>query len=332
MPPVTDSSSVDLERLVFAARLARNPLLQSGTTTACRLFHGAADGVDGLVIEQYGDVLIVQCHPGRVTIGEAVLRPVIERLCADVNARAVYRKMFVPDRAATPAEVAAMHLSSQPWIGEAVPAELTIVENGLRFIIRPYDGFSVGLFLENRDNRRRVGDLASGRRVLNAFSYTCGFSVAAAAGGAATVASVDLSRRYLEWGKRNFEANSIPQAGHLFFCSDTFEFYRRAARQHRRYDLIILDPPTFARARRPRTTFVLDEQLPALLSGAMELLEPAGLLLVATNARQIGLGRLEQELHAAAGSRPCTILERPSLPPDFPGDPEYARSIVARVG
>jgi 23S rRNA (cytosine1962-C5)-methyltransferase len=313
------------------ARVARQSLVRSGQTDAYRLFHGAADGLDGLIIEQWGDVLIAQFHPGHVPVREDQARAVLDRLRRDMNARAVYRKVFVPDRALVPPEIGAMHVSPQPWLGGPVEPEILVRENGLSFRIRPYDGFSVGLFLEHRDNRRRVRALAAGRRVLNVFSYTCGFSVAAAAGGAQSVSSVDLSRKYLEWGKLNFEANAIPTAGHWFFCSDIFDFYERAVRQGRKYDMIILDAPTFARMRRPKRAFVLEQDLGKLISGAMSLLDPGGLILLGTNNRPMSLARMEREIRTAAGTRSCTILERPALPPDFPDDPDYSKTLIARV-
>ena len=238
-----------------------------------------------------------------------------------------------------------------------------VTERDLRFIVRPYDGFSVGLFIEHRENRRRIRELAAGRRVLNAFAYTCGFSVAAARGGGASVDSIDLSKRYLEWGKQNFTLNGIDTAnptpgkesqssvlssketcsgprhhqpglpGHRFFCCDIFDFYKRASRQDRRYDLIILDPPTLSRTRRPKRVFVLEGQLGPLLAGAIDRIEPGGLILLATNHRQISRPRLEEELTTAARAqdRACTITERPTLPPDFAGDPDYAKSVIAHV-
>jgi 23S rRNA (cytosine1962-C5)-methyltransferase len=322
---------MDLDATILRARLAREPLIRSGQSEAFRILHGAPDGVDGLIIEQWRDVLIAQFHSGHLQIREDVVRAALDRLRRDVNARAVYRKIFLPDRAQVPAEVGAMHVSPQPWLGDPVEAEIPVSENGLKFLIRPYDGFSVGLFLEHRDNRKRICELAKGRRVLNAFSYTCGFSVAAAAGGAQGVASVDLSRRYLEWGKRNFEANGIGLTGHLFFCSDVLDFYTRAERQGRRFDLIILDAPTFARMRRLKRALVLDRDLGDLLGGALNLLDPGGIVLVGTNARQISLERMEQEIRTAAAPRPCTILERPSPPLDFAGDPDYSKTIIARI-
>jgi 23S rRNA (cytosine1962-C5)-methyltransferase len=323
---------MDIESILLKAWAARKPLLRSGKLTACRLFHGAGDGVDGLVVELLNDVLVVQTHPGHGLPADERLRPAIDRLRLEVGARAVYHKIFVSDRAQAPADIAAMHADAKPWIGETVEAEIVVREDGMQFVTRPYDGFSVGLFLEHRDNRQRVWSLSAGRRVLNLFSYTCSFSVAAAMGGAAHVSSVDASKHYLEWGKHNFEINGVSTVGHTFFCSDTIEFYDRARRQSRRYDLVILDPPTFSRLRRPRRTLVQDERLAALVTGAVELLDPGGILLLATNCRQIGLSRLEREIRTAAGSRGCTIIERPPLSADFPGDADYSKTVIAKIG
>ena len=323
---------MDLESILLKAWSLRQPLLRSGELTACRLFHGAGDGLDGLVVELLDNVLVVQTLSGHGLPSEERLRTAIDRLRQEAGAKAVYRKFFVSDRAEVSPNVSAMHTNATPWIGEAAEPEMIIREGGMRFITRPYDGFSVGLFLEHRDNRRRICTLAKGRRVLNLFSYTCSFSVAAAMGGAVHVSSVDLSKRYLEWGKRNFEINNVSTTGHLFFCSDTFEFYERAHRQGRRYDVVILDPPTFSRLRRPQRTFVLEEQLGALVAGAVSLLDPGGILLLATNCRQICSDRLETEIRDAAGSRGCTIIDRPPLPADFPDDREYAKSILAQLG
>jgi 23S rRNA (cytosine1962-C5)-methyltransferase len=305
----------------------RRALLDHGRTDALRLFHSGADGISGLVIERFGPVLIVQLHEDRLADADS-LRPAIEALHRRLNTRAVYLKHFVRDRNRPDQPEPAAHSDPIPWIGDAVEPEQIVRENGLRFLIRPYDGFSVGLFLEQRDNRARVRTLAAGRRVLNLFAYTCGFSVAAAAGGAAQVASVDLSRRFLEWGRRNFELNELDTAPHLFFASDTFDFYRRARRQNRRFDLIILDPPTFSRTRRPTRVFVLEDQIEPLLAGALELLEPGGLLLFSTNNRALTHPRIERALASAADQRHIKVIDRPPLPPDFPGDPDYARTIL----
>ncbi|MHC4797915.1 MAG: class I SAM-dependent rRNA methyltransferase [Planctomycetota bacterium] len=323
----------------------RQPLITDVGVDAFRVFNGRPDGIAGLAIEKLGDVLIVQLHAERLHLEEAEVRSLVEYAHGRLRTRAVYKKVFVRDRSQVPADVSEMHRSAKPWIGEAVEADLVIKEGPLRFIIRPYDGFSVGLFLEHRDNRRRIVDLAGGKRVLNGFCYTCGFSVSAVAGGAASVDSVDISKHYLEWGKQNFAVNGIdlsvphpfltgrmghPPCGYWFFCSDVFDFYKRAQRQGRSYDLIVLDPPTFSRSRRPKRVFELSKQLDKLVAGAVELLEPGGLIFLATNCREISRQRMEEACMATRGPRECTIVEQPQLPIDFAGDPEYSKSIIVR--
>jgi len=314
-----------------ALRLRRR-LLEDDSLEAVRILNGAADGVPGLVMEKLGPVLMAQLHEQRLAMGEDAARAIAEQLCRRLGATAVYRKWFVRERGRLDRRIAAAHTNPEPWFGQRAADEYAVWEHGLQFLVRPYDGFAYGLFLDHRDNRKRVRELSAGRRVLNLFAYTCGFSVAAAVGGATQVASVDAHKRYLEWGKRNFEINGVALGPHRFFCSDIFDFYKRARRQGLRYDLIILDPPTFSRQRQPRRVFVLEEQLEALCTGAIELLERDGLLLLATNDRGLSRQRLEQAVQKAAGSRRCEIIERPGLPIDFAGDPDYSKTIIGRVG
>jgi 23S rRNA (cytosine1962-C5)-methyltransferase len=319
-----------VERLERALAV-RERLLADTRSNVCRVFNGAPDGIDGLVIEKFGDVLIVQLHKERLQLAEERVRELCEHARRRLGARAVYRKVFTRDRSGALPELSELHTDPRPWLGDPVEAELPVLENGLRFLVRPYDGYSVGLFLEHRENRQRVRALAAGCAVLNAFAYTCGFSVAAACGGAAATVSVDGSKKYLEWGKRNFAANGIPPGPHAFICSDIFDYYRRAKRQRRSFDLIVLDPPTFARMKRPKRVFVLAEDLDRLVAGATELLNPSGHLLLATNHRGTSRRRLEKAVATGVGRRPYEIVQWPRLPLDFRGDPDYAKAIVARI-
>lgn len=303
-------------------------------------------------MERFGPALLVQWHEGRADLPIERLHTLAIAAHETLGTTGVYLKRFVKDRAAAGTDIDARHRDATPWIGQPVPPEITIEEHSLRFLIRPYDGFSVGLFLEHRDNRQLIRELAAGRRVLNLFAYTCGFGVAAACGGASLVANVDLSRRYLEWGRDNFALNGIdPRAtseaansnpvtsqATRFYASDTFDFFVRATRQGLTFDLIVLDPPTFSRTRRPARVFELDADLDRLLAGAIGLLAPGGHLFFATNYRQMSRKRIEARLHAAAetfdgtGSpRRARIVKRPALPIDFAGDADYAKSILACV-
>lgn len=323
-----DAHSLDPQ---FSAALARRKaLLDDPTIEALRLFHGRADGIENLVVEKWGPVLIAQLHEGLPGPAPDDLRPGLRNWREQFHARAVYLKRFVRDRGGTEAEVHESHHEATPWIGDPVEEEFPVREGDRAYLIRPYDGFSVGLFLEHRDNRRRIAELAAGRRVLNAFAYTCGFSVAAASGGAASVASVDLSKRYLEWGKRNFAANDLSIDAHRFYCSDFFEFLQRARRQKLRFDLIVLDPPTFSRRRRPAAVFELRTELTRLAVESIERLDAGGYLMLATNDRLLRVETLEAAAHRAVPGRRCTVIARPSLPPDFAGDPGYAKSVLVR--
>ena len=159
----------------------------------------------------------------------------------------------------------------------------------------------------------------------------CSFSVAAAIGGAASTTSVDISPRVLDWGRGNFALNGLALDNHLFFKSDSAEFLKRAKRQKRSYDLVILDPPSFAHARRGQRTFSIDRDLPDLIHGAVEALRPGGTLLLSTNHRQTTMQDLEAHLRQGGGERQVGIVAKPPLPIDFAMDVDHAKSIWARV-
>ncbi len=298
-------------------------------TTALRLFNGKPDGLAGVVLERFGNTLFVQYHEDRQHVGITQLHDAISTIRDDLSVSAVYLKQFVRDRAADADAVHSLHHESDPWIGNAAPEEFAITENGIQLLVRPYDGYSVGLFLEHRDNRATIRARAAGKHVLNLYAYTCGFSVAAAAGGAAEITSVDISPRYLDWGRRNFAANQLDVDAHRFIRSDAEEFLARARRQDRDYDLIVIDPPTFARLRRPKRTFKLDDQLEPLIAAAVDRLRPGGQLLFATNQRSINMKRIDAALHNADRSRRVKKIERPPLPADFAGDPDYSKTVIA---
>jgi 23S rRNA (cytosine1962-C5)-methyltransferase len=325
--------SSELARILTAALDRRSALLAAADTNVIRLFNGVADGIAGLVVEQYGPVLVVQCHAERLTLSDDIVRELCGQALERVGAAAVYRKQFPKDRSSLNRALERMHRDPQPWLGTPAPTEIEVHEAGARFLVRPYDGYATGLYLAHRSARQFVRANCAGRRVLNTFAYTCGFTVAAALGGAASTVSVDISKKSLEWGKRNLAANGLALDAHQFICSDVFEYYRRALRQGRRFDWIILDPPTFARPRRARGTFAVATDLPRLVGGALDLLDRGGTLLLSVNYRGLTATRLERVAMTAsrANHRACEFLPPPPIPEDFRGDPDFAKTIVVRV-
>ncbi len=165
--------------------------------------------------------------------------------------------------------------------GSASPDEWIADEEGLAYYFRRQQGLSPGLFLDQRANRRWLRKQAQGRRVLNLFSYTGGFSLNAARGEAAEVVSIDLSRNFLDWSKANFSLNDLEATTTEFWAADARYFLRGCAKRGRRFDLIVCDPPSFARG--PEGVFRIEKDLGALLQQIDAALDRDGILLLSTN-------------------------------------------------
>lgn len=324
-------SRLSIRDRIDAAIRRRAHLLDNPECSACRIVNGPADDLPGLVIERLGPVLVAQLHSDRLALSESDVHSACQHAADTLHAASVYRKWYPPHRGTITDEQRAAMLAATPWIGAASAPCVEVAENGLRLMVRPFDGLLTGLFLDQRENRRRIAQLSPGRRVLNLFSYTCSFSVAAAAGGAEQTTSVDVSRKALTWGRENFAASGIGLDAHDFFADDARDFLRRAARQERRYDLAIVDPPTFARAGKSGSVWMLRRDLPPLLRGVLALCDPGAIVLLSANQRGLEARWLEHTLRAAAAGRRAEVIERPELPDDFAGDDDLSRSIWARI-
>jgi 23S rRNA (guanine2069-N7)-methyltransferase len=189
--------------------------------------------------------------------------------------------------------------------------DFTVGEGGHRFIVNLTEYLDTGLFLDHRETRARVQSLAKGRHVLNLFCYTGSFSVYAAAGGAKTTTSVDLSNTYLDWARRNFELNGMDAGRHRLVRADARRFVRDEAAAGQRYDLIVLDPPSFSNSKRMQGVLDVQRDHAALIRECVELLAPEGELLFATNLRSFRL-----DTAALAGLRIAEISSQ-TVPPDF---------------
>ncbi len=207
--------------------------------TATRLIFGEADQLPGLIVDQYGDWLVMQCltlgiDVRKEQIADALLavtgaRGIVERSDASVRRKEGLRKVTGVLR------------------GEAPPAELEVVEHGLRFGVNLADGHKTGFYVDQRDNRALVAKLCAGKDVLNVFSYTGGFGVHAAAAGAKSVVNVDSSVEVLDLAERNFERNELTGE---FIAADAFELLRHYRDEGQQFDVIVLDPPKFVNSQR----------------------------------------------------------------------------------
>ena len=194
--------------------------------------------------------------------------------------------------------------------------QTTATENFLKYAIDFDAGYSVGLFIDQRENRRYVRHVAP-KRLLNCFAYTCSFSVSAARVGATTV-NIDLSKKSLERGRENFELNSLATIDHRFIADDLLAVLPRLARKGEKFDMIILDPPTFSRAPGGKT-FHVENDFEKLLVNALELAERDSRILLSTNCSVLREPALEVMARYClrATRRAATFHRQPSLP-DFP--------------
>jgi 23S rRNA (cytosine1962-C5)-methyltransferase len=312
----------------------RAAVIDPAATDIFRLVHGAADGWPGLYADRLGDFLLAE------TAGELAgeQRAWVEELGRRFSARGIYHKLARRRAGNRPGPETAPQ-----WLaGERAPDEIVARENGLRFALRLAEGGSAGLFPDQRENRRRLltgcvapdFTLARPARVLNAFAYTCGFSVAAAAGGARAT-SLDLSKKYLEWGKRNFALNGLDPAAHDFIFGDVFTWFRRLAKKGRIFDTIILDPPTFSRSKE-HGVFQAEKDYGTLAAAALPLLARDGVLLCSANAAALKPERFLEMTTAAierAGRR-VTRRHYVPQPPDFPAhhrEPAYLKTVWLRI-
>jgi 23S rRNA (cytosine1962-C5)-methyltransferase len=194
--------------------------------------------------------------------------------------------------------------------------ETIALEHFLKYAIDFNAGYSVGFFIDQRENRRYLRG-APPRRVLNCFAYTCSFSVAAASTGAETV-NIDLSRKSLERGRRNFAINSLPLGGQKFITDDVLAVLPRMARRGEKFDAIILDPPTFSRSHRG-ATFHVESDFEELLSTALQVIERQGRILLSTNCATLNDKALEVMARYClkVTRRAGSFFRTPALP-DFP--------------
>jgi len=281
----------------------------SPNTNAWRIYHDAKAGI--WVVHFDGRWLVQTQQP--------TFPAFLNELAAGV-ARSIYWRPR--DKAAA---TAPEHVS-----GESVTERFPVQENGAKFWIDFSSGYSSGIFLDQRLNRRWVGEMTRpGDRILNTFAYTGGFSVMAALAGAETT-TADLSKTYLNWTWDNFSLNGLDPAGHHGVKGDVFEWLRTFARQGRTFRGIVLDPPTFSRSG--KATFQTDRDYADLATLAARLIEPGGWMLCCANTHRLSEEKFQSDViqGVKVPRRRVVSCENRSMPPEFRSD-EYLKSLFVVV-
>ncbi len=325
--PAEFSNWKNLEVLGDASRV-RQALLDSAhrrsphfatDVSVFRLVNDAGDGLRGIRLDRYGDFAVLELtssesHARRTEIARAVLNLAPRGVYVKCRLRADLRNR--DEEALAPAS---------PDVGEAAPESIVVSEAGLRFEVCLSDGWDTGLYVDQRDNRQRIRRQAKDKVVLNLFCYTGSFTVAAALGGARSTTSVDLSRRALSRAQRNLTLNGIALDGtHRLLRAEAVQFARRAVARGEHYDLIILDPPSFATTGKNRV-FRLESAWDTLIELVASLLSPHGKCLFVSHeafARARALRRRIAQTTERAGRSVEALRELPSgsdCPPQAEG-------------
>ena len=292
------------ETLFRQAKEKRRTYYQDDLTTAFRLFNQEGDGFGGLTVDLYGDYAVFSWYNSYVYQIRKVISEAFRQVFPEVLG--VYEKI----------RFKALDYESAHVYGQEAPDFFTVLENGVLYQVFMNDGLMTGIFLDQHEVRGSLVDgLAMGKSLLNMFSYTAAFSVAAAMGGASQTTSVDLAKRSRELSQAHFQANGISTDDHRFIVMDVFEYFKYAKRKGLTYDVIVLDPPSFARNK--KQTFSVAKDYHKLISQSLEILNPGGIIIASTNAANVSRQKFTEQIDKGFAGRSYQILNKYGLPADF---------------
>lgn len=306
-----DNEEIDFaffESKISSALARRESFFEDSETTAFRVFNGEGDGIGGLTIDYFDGYYMASWYSEGIYTLKHHVYGVLDKL---VDYKAIYEKKRFDTKG--------QYIEQDDFV-RGIPGDFPIIikESGMNFAVDLNDGAMTGIFLDQRDVRKALRDKYSdGKHVLNTFSYTGAFSVSAALGGARETTSVDLAKRSLAKTIEQFSVNGIDYEAQNIKVMDVFEYFRYAKRHELKFDVVVLDPPSFARSK--KYTFSTAKDYPALLEDAIAITEKNGIIIASTNNASFSMKKFKTFIDkgfADAGSR-YKILEESSLPKDF---------------
>jgi len=322
-----------IDRAFYARRLAaaidrRQRLIDDPATDAYRLIFAESDGLPGLIVDRYGQWLVLQA----LSAGAEAAKPILAELLMEmIEPKGIYER--------SDAEVRGQEGLPQiegPLLGQAPPQTVVIQEHGLRFGVNMMAGHKTGFYLDQRENRQIITGYCEKKEVLNAFSYTGGFGVYAAAASASRVTNMDTSASALEAARENMALNGLDRPGDEYTEADAFRALRRYRDQARQFDMIVLDPPKFAYSRRQVRSATRGYKDINMLG--MRLLRPGGILCTFSCSGLVNEDLFQKVLFGAAVDvrREVRILCRLSQGSDHPvlltfPEGAYLKGFVCRV-
>lgn len=311
-----------LDKLKKAAE-ARARLFKAPDTSAFRLFNGEGDGIGGVTIDFYDGYLLIQWYSKGIYAYKDSMIEAIDGL--ELSYKAIYEKKRF--------DTAGQYVEDDDFVkGERGDFPVIVQENGIQYAVDLNDGAMTGIFLDQRHVRKAIRDkYANGRRVLNTFSYTGAFSIAAALGGAEKTTSVDVANRSLAKTIEQFSANGIDYEAHDIKVMDVFKYFGYAAKKGLEFDLIILDPPSFARTK--KRTFSAAKDYKNLLKETIAITAKNGIIVASTNSSAFNMKKFKGFIETAfkETNERYDILEEYTLPEDFKTIPAFKEGNYLKV-
>ncbi len=318
---LTRDAAEAVDAALWRRRVARAVALRSELvhgTTGYRLVHGESDGLPGVVVDRYDRFAVLKLYSAGLTPHRGAIVEAVRAAAPDLLG--IYGRDEIPRDEEGDEEPA----QGKVLWGAEPPARVEIDEHGMKLLVDVRRGQKTGLFLDQRENRRLVRELAGGRvEALNCFSYTGGFSVAAALGGVRRVVSVDSDGDAVALARENFRLNGLDPEGHVFAVEDAFEMLERQKREGRRFDLVVCDPPAFAKSQKAVEAAVAGYA--SLNRAALAVLEPRGLLVTASCSARVSAEQFYDAVKEAAFKArvELQLVHESRQPPDHPVSPQF---------
>lgn len=305
------------------ALVYRKEFFDDSLTTTFRIFNGEGDGVGGLTIDYYDAYYVLTWYSfGIYEFKDSI----IEALKSCVDYKGIYQKKRFDSKGKY------LDDSKDFLCGEKAPSPLVVKENGVNFAVYLDDGAMVGIFLDQKNVRKTIRDkYAKGKSVLNTFSYTGAFSVYASIGGATKTTSVDLAKRSLFKTSEQFEVNKIDPESQDIIVEDVFNYFKYAVRKKLVFDMVVLDPPSFARSK--KRTFSALKDYVNLLKEAIQITSNNGIIVASTNAANFSMMTFRDFIKKAFKelNGKFKVEESYSLPKDFKVHPQFKEGDYLKV-
>jgi len=291
-----------------AALEHRAEYISNKATTCYRIFNGEGDGIGGFTIDYFDGFYLINWYNAGIYKYKDLIISTLHKL---VKVKGLYEKKRFKQQNSNPMDISYV-------MGTIAPDPLIVLENGVKFAIHLEDGAMVGVFLDQRDVRQKIRlKYAAGKSVLNTFSYTGAFSVFAAKGGAKNTTSVDLAKRSRPKTIEHFELNNIDLDANKIVVEDIFHYFRYAKRKELKFDLVIMDPPSFARSKKYK--FSVDKDFPNLLKDAIAVTAKKGVIVASTNCASFDMKKFKSLILEGfdGDEKRYKIEEEFKLPTDF---------------